>query len=80
MDPIDKKLEKLEQFNKEHGYYGIFAIHETGKWYGEYYDIRLLYVLTGDSYTKTLIYDTKKRKFFRMSIGHYLETNNIGFH
>ena len=78
MDPIDKKL---EQFNKEHGYYGISAIHETGKWYGEYYrEIRLLYVHTGDSYTTTLIYDTKKRKFFRMSIGHYLETNNIGFH
>ena len=75
MDPIDERLEK---FNKEHGYYGISVIHETGQWYGEYYrDIRLLYAHTGDAYTTTLIYDTKKKKFCRMSIGQYIELNNL---
>ncbi len=63
----------LEIFNQAVRNYGIEAI--SGRdWINNYYgNINLLYSNTGDTYAKTLIYDTLKDRFYLTSWGDIVE-------
>ncbi len=73
-DPHDID-EAIEAFDKEIGNYGIEAI-EGNKYVDSYYmNINLLYSNAGDTYDKTLIYDTLNQKFIVSDWGTIVERN-----
>lgn len=62
----------LAKVNKEIGGYGIEPI--TGRWVDGYYqDIVLLYVNMGDPYALTVIYDTRRGRFYPACWGDWVE-------
>ena len=68
-DKIDKALENINQWLDG---CGVEAIRDN-QFKGYYADIGLLYVNMGDSYAGTIIYDTRKDKWFCCSIGDIVE-------
>ena len=71
----------LDFFNDTLRGYGVEAI--KGVYVDCYYkkkmDVNLLYVNMGDTYTQTVIYDTKKEEFFVCSWGDIVEGDEKRF-
>lgn len=62
----------MEIANKAIEGFGVEAIRDN-QW-GEFYlDIGILYVNTGDTYSPTVLYDTRKGKFYVTTYGDYIE-------
>lgn len=74
-----KKIGKiLETYDRLSGNFGVESVRSSDSWDNYYQDIRFLYSNAGDSYHKTLVYDTKKDKLFLTDIGGLLEkTKNL---
>jgi hypothetical protein len=53
--------------------FGIESIRDDG-WSDYYLDLGLLYVNLGDPYEKTLMYDTRTKKFIIGAWGDYIDT------
>lgn len=62
----------LELANTMLGGYGIEAVRDGGR--SNYYqDIGVLYVNMGDTYNTTILYDTRKERFYVTTLGDYIE-------
>jgi len=68
----------LDSINNILGGYGVEAIRDN-KWSSYYCDIGLLYVNLGDTYTPTVIYDTRSDKWIIASWGDIVERNEKRF-
>lgn len=69
---IDAALDRINELI--HGY-GVEAVRTRGSSWQRYYgDIEFLHVNMGDTYTPTVIYDTKTKQWAITSIGDYLES------
>ena len=69
----------LDEFDKAVRNYGVEAI-EGGPYVDSYYmHINLLYSNSGDTYTRTLVYDTLKGKFYLTSWGDIVEAQEKRF-
>lgn len=64
----------LEEANKIMGGFGVAAV-PGNEWMKYYLDICLLYINMGDTYSKTLLYDTVKEKFLIGSWGDFVESH-----
>jgi len=62
----------LEAINEVLSGFGVEAINDND-FYGYYADISLLYVNMGDTYTPTIIYDTRNDEFLACSWGDVVE-------
>lgn len=64
--------ETLELANTLLEGFGVEAVRDN-EWSGYFGDIGLLYVNTGDTYTTTLLYDTRTSRYYVASLGDFLE-------
>jgi hypothetical protein len=66
--------EALDLASELTGGFGVEAIRDPEAWVDNYYmDIVLLYVVQGDTYDTTVLYDTDERKFYIGSWGDWIE-------
>lgn len=65
----------LDAFDQAIGGHGVEAIRGTDCWDPYYGDIALLYVNRGDSYTPTLVFDTRAGCFRCRAWGDLVERN-----
>ena len=68
----------LEQINKILCGYGVESMRDI-EWDSYYGDIGLLYVNMGDTYVGTVIYDTRKKRWFVACLGDYVEKKEKRF-
>jgi hypothetical protein len=54
--------------------HGVEVVHDS-EWSNYYCDIGLLFVNMGDSYAITLLFDTRRKRFYACSIGDYVESS-----
>ena len=52
---------------------------ELGGSYGVEFTAGLYYINVGDTYKATIIFDTKSRKFYSMSLGDFIEWQHVRF-
>lgn len=68
---VDKALNEADKILQG---FGVEAIKDNGR--DSYYcDIGLLYVNKGDTYTTTLVYDTRKKRFIIAAWGDIVEAS-----
>ena len=72
---IDKALDNCNKLL--HGY-GVEAIRDN-KWSNYYHDIGILYCNMGDTYIDTIVFDTRKDKFYITSWGAIVENEQKRF-
>ena len=68
----------IEAINEVLGGYGIESIRNESNWVSHYWqDTCFLYVNMGDTYTPTILYDTRKDRYIVSDFGTVVETNNL---
>jgi hypothetical protein len=72
---VDMALDNINAILKG---YGTEAARDNG-WNRYYQDIGLLYVNMGDTYITTVLYDTRKERFYVTSLGNIIESNQKRF-
>jgi hypothetical protein len=72
---VDMALDNINAILKG---YGTEAARDNG-WDRYYHDIGLLYINLGDTYTTTVLYDTRKERFYVTSLGNIIESNQKRF-
>ena len=73
--PVDDALDNI---NRILNGYGVEAIRDN-QWAPYYMDIGLLYVNMGDTYTGTVIFDTRSKRFIVSDWGTIVERNEKRF-
>jgi hypothetical protein len=71
----DKALYTIDKIIKG---YGVESVRDN-QWSDLYQDIGLIYVNMGDTYTPTVIYDTRKRKWIVGCLGDVIEKGGKRF-
>jgi len=74
VNEADNPDEILDTLNEKLGGYGVESITDERAWVSSYYgDIIGLYVNMGDTYDKTVVYDTENKEYLVTSWGDFYE-------